>query len=76
MTDIKKPVRDALRGLEEIQSFETSYAQINKVQNMINTFANLDEACEAMAAEIASQTGRSSEDVLKEYYHRVGLLKD
>ena len=74
MSEVKEPVLEALEKLEEMQSFETSYAQINKVQNIINTFANLDQVCESMAAEIARQTGRSREEVLDEYYRRAGLL--
>ena len=76
MSEVKEPVLEALTKLEEMQSFETSYAQINKVQNIINTFANLDQVCESMAAEIARQTGRSREEVLDEYYRRAGLLSD
>ncbi|MBP8599590.1 MAG: hypothetical protein KBI24_10365 [Selenomonas sp.] len=76
MSEVKEPVLEALKKLEEMQSFETSYAQINKVQNIINTFANLDQVCESMAAEIARQTGRSREEVLDEYYRRAGLLSD
>ena len=76
MSEVKEPVLEALKKLEKMQSFETSYAQINKVQNIINTFANLDQVCESMAAEIARQTGRSREEVLDEYYRRAGLLSD
>ena len=76
MSEVKEPVLEALKKLEEMQSFETSYAQINKVQNIINTFAKLDQVCESMAAEIARQTGRSREEVLDEYYRRAGLLSD
>ena len=76
MSEVKEPVLEALKKLEEMQSFETSYAQINKVQNIINTFANLNQVCESMAAEIARQTGRSREEVLNEYYHQAGLLSD
>ena len=76
MSEVKEPVLEALKKLEEMQSFETSYAQINKVQNIINTFENLDQVCESMAAEIARQTGRSREEVLDEYYRRAGLLSD
>jgi hypothetical protein len=76
MTDVKEPIREALEKLKELQSFESSYAEINKMQNLINTFANLSYAADQMAGEIGRQTGRSQEDVLNEYYHRVGILKD
>lgn len=76
MTDVKQPVREALEQLKERQSFESSYAEINKFHMMINTFANLARACDLMAEEIAEQTGRKSEEVLAEYYQRVGILDD
>lgn len=74
MTDVKKPIRKALEQLEEMQSFESSYAEINKVQSMINTFANLECAAELMAEEIGSTTGKSREQVLENYYRRAGIL--
>ena len=76
MTDVKKPVRDALEKLEEMQSFESSYAEINKVQMMINTFANLEYAAELMADEIGENTGQSRDEILEEYYRRAGILND
>ena len=76
MTDVKKPVRDALEKLEEMQSFESSYAEINKVQMMINTFANLEYAAELMADEIGEKTGQSRDEILEEYYRRAGILND
>lgn len=76
MTDVKKPVRGALEKLEEMQSFETSYAEINKVQAIINTFANLEYAAELMADEIGERTGQSREEVLESYYRRAGILTD
>ena len=45
MNDIRKPVQSALEQLEELQSFESSYSQINKFQTIINTFANLEHVC-------------------------------
>ena len=71
MTDVKEPVRDALEQLKELQAFESNYAQINKLQNLINTFANLAYAADQMASEIGRQTGKSQDDVLNDYYHRV-----
>lgn len=76
MTDVKKPIREALEKLEERQSFESSYAEINKVQVLINTFANLEYAAELMADEIGEKTGQSREEVLAEYYRRAGILND
>ena len=76
MTDVKEPVRDALEQLKELQAFESNYAQINKLQNLINTFANLAYAADQMASEIGRQTGKSQDDVLNDYYHRVGILRD
>lgn len=76
MTDVKKPVREALEKLEEMQSFETSYAEINKVQAILNTFANLEYAAELMADDIGEKTGQSREEVLENYYRRAGILND
>ena len=75
MTDVKKPVRDALEQLKEKQSFESRYAEINKFQALINTFAGLEYACELMADEISVKTGESREKILEEYYRRAGILE-
>lgn len=76
MTDVKKPIRGALEKLEEMQSFESSYAEINKVQAILNTFANLEYAAELMADEIGEKTGQSREEVLEKYYRLAGILND
>ncbi|SFT63228.1 hypothetical protein SAMN02910356_01388 [Selenomonas sp. GACV-9] len=76
MMDVKRPVREALEHLKERQAFESSYAEINKVQALINTFANLDYACDLMAQELAEKTGQSRDEVLADFYRRVGILDD
>lgn len=73
MEDVKQPVRKALELLKERQSYESSYAEINKTQELINRFASLDQACDLLAADLAEAQGRKKEDVLQEYYARAGL---
>ena len=73
MEDVKQPVRKALELLKERQSFESSYAEINKIQELINRFASLDQACDLLAADLAEAQGRKKDDVLREYYEKVGL---
>lgn len=73
MNDIKKPVQSALEQLEELQSFESSYSQINKFQTIINTFANLEHVCEMMAEEIAQQENRKCEEVMADFFEKAGL---
>lgn len=73
MEDIKQPVRRALEILKERQSYESSYAEINKIQELINRFASLDQACDLLAADLAELQGRKRENVLKEYYGKAGL---
>ena len=73
MKDVKRPVRDALQQLEKMKMLESSYAEVNKYQSLINLFANLSYACELMADEIGEQTGKRTDDVLAEYYERAGI---
>ncbi len=73
MEDVKQPVRKALELLKERQSYESSYAEINKIQELINRFASLDQACDLLAADLAEAQGRKKDDVLREYYARAGL---
>ena len=73
MTDVKQPVREALEELKKRQSFESSYAEINKFQALINIFAGLEYAGTLMADEISAKTGKSREKVLEEYYRRAGI---
>ena len=74
MTDVKKPIQAALENLEEMQAFESSYAQINKVQSIINTFANLERVCDMMAETIAEKENCKPEEILREYFTRNGLI--
>lgn len=74
MTDVKKPIQAALEKLEEMQAFESSYAQINKVQSIINTFADLERVCDMMAATIAEKENCKPEEILREYFARNGLI--
>ncbi len=73
MEDVKQPVRKALELLKERQSYESNYAEINKIQELINRFASLDQACDLLAADLAEAHGRKKEEVLQEYYARAGL---
>ena len=59
MKDVKRPVREALQQLEQKKMLESSYAEVNKYQSLINLFANLQRACELMADEIGSHTGQN-----------------
>ena len=74
MTDVKRSVQSALEKLEEMQAFESSYAQINKIQGIINTFANLERVCEMMATTIAEKENCKPEEILREYFARNGLV--
>lgn len=73
MNDETKRVREALEQLEEMQAHETSYAQINKLQGLLNTFAKLERAGELMADDLAARDGHSREQVLAEFYRRAGM---
>ncbi|SHK42581.1 hypothetical protein SAMN05216582_1048 [Selenomonas ruminantium] len=73
MHDVKRPVREALQQLEKMKMLESSYAEVNRYQSIINLFANLSYACELMADEIGERTGQRTEDVLAEYYKRAGI---
>ena len=73
MHDVKRPIREALQQLEQKKMLESSYAEVNKYQSLINLFANLSYACELMADEIGDRTGQRTEDVLAEYYKRAGI---
>lgn len=73
MEDIKRPVREALEWLEEKQSHESSYAEINKFQGMVNRFAGLDRACDLLAEALAEIRGCKPDEVLQEFYKKVNL---
>ncbi|MBQ1415831.1 MAG: hypothetical protein IIT82_09435 [Selenomonas sp.] len=73
MKDVKRPVREALQQLEQKKMLESSYAEVNKYQSLINLFANLQRACELMADEIGSHTGQKQEEVLAEFYEQAGI---
>ncbi|MCR5756798.1 MAG: hypothetical protein K6F95_02700 [Selenomonas sp.] len=73
MQDVKRPVREALQQLEQMKMLESSYAEVNKYQNLINLFANLSYASELMADEIGERTGQKTEEVLAEYFQRAGI---
>lgn len=73
MEDVKRPIREALQQLEQKKMLESSYAEVNKYQSLINLFANLSYACELMADEIGDRTGQRTEEVLAEYYKRAGI---
>ena len=76
MHDVKRPVREALEQLEKMKMLESSYAEVNKYQSLINLFANLSYACELMADEIGDRTGKKTEEVLAEYFERAGISAD
>ena len=76
MKDVKRPVREALQQLEQKKMLESSYAEVNKYQSLINLFANLQRACELMADEISSQSGVKLEEVLAEFYEKAGISVD
>lgn len=76
MHDVKRPVREALQQLEKMKMLESSYAEVNKYQSLINLFANLSYACELMAEELSEHTGQKPEEVLAEYYNRAGIEVD
>ncbi len=76
MKDVKRPVREALQQLEQKKMLESSYAEVNKYQSLINLFANLQRACELMADEISSQSGVKPEEVLAEFYEKAGISVD
>lgn len=73
MNDETKRVREALEQLEEMQAHESSYAQINKLQGLLNTFAKLERAGELMADDLAARDGRSREQVLADFYRQAGM---
>ncbi len=70
MEDVKKPIREALETLKEMQSYESSYAQINRFHQVVNRFAQLERACDMMAAALAEVEGGRKEEVLKEYFDK------
>ena len=73
MQDVKQPVRDALEWLNEKQSYESSYAEINRFQTMVNRFAALDRTCDLLAEALAETQGRKKEEVLQEFYQKAGM---
>ena len=73
MENVKKPIREALETLKEMQSYESSYAQINKFHLVVNRFAQLERACDLMAAALAEVEGATREEVLQEYLERAEL---
>ena len=76
MDDVKRPVWEALQQLEQMKMMESSYAEVNKYQSLINLFANLSYACELMADEIGERNGKKTDEVLAEYYERAGISVD
>ena len=73
MEDVKKPIRDALETLKEMQSYESSYAKINQFHQVVNSFAKLERACDMMAAALAEAEGSRKEEILREYFHKAEL---
>lgn len=73
MDDVKKPIRDALETLKELQSYESSYANINKIQQVVNRFAELERVCDMLAEALAEVEGRSKDEVLTDYYGKTGI---
>ncbi len=73
MENVKKPIREALETLKEMQSYESSYAQINKFHLVVNRFAQLERACDLMAAALAEVEGSTREEVLKEYLDKADM---
>lgn len=71
MEQVTDPIHEALEGLEEMKSYETSYSHINRLQRLINLFSALEQSAEDMAAKIAETEGRTPEDVYTEYFTRV-----
>ena len=73
MENVKKPIREALETLKEMQNYESSYAQINKFHLVVNRFAQLERACDLMSAALAEVEGSTKEEVLQEYLRRAEL---
>lgn len=73
MESAKKAIREALETLKEMQSYESSYAQINKFHLVVNRFAQLERTCDLMAAALAEVDGSTKEEVLKEYFNKSEL---
>jgi Iap family predicted aminopeptidase len=73
MENVKKPIREALETLKEMQNYESSYAQINKFHLVVNRFAQLERACDLMAGALAEVEGSTKEEVLQEYLRRAEL---
>ena len=73
MENVKKPIREALETLKEMQNYESSYAQINKFHMVVNRFAQLERACDLMSAALAEVEGSTKEEVLQEYLRRAEL---
>ena len=73
MENVKKPIREALETLKEMQNYESSYAQINKFHLVVNRFAQLERACDLMAGALADVEGSTKEEVLQEYLRRAEL---
>ena len=73
MDDVKKPIRDALETLKELQSYESSYANINKIQQVVNRFAELERVCDMLAEALAGVEGRNKDEVLTDYFGKVGI---
>lgn len=74
MEDVKRPVREALEWLKEKHSYESSYAEINKFQEMVNRFASLDRTCDLLAEALAEARGCKSDEVLHEFYRKANLF--
>jgi hypothetical protein len=70
---VNKPIREALEILKEMQSYESSYAQINKFHLVVNRFAQLERACDLMSAALAEVEGSTKEEVLREYFDRAEM---
>lgn len=61
----------ALHDLNDMKNHEANYGIINKYLHIINTFAQMERVCNAMAEDIAETRGTSKDEVMEEYYGKV-----
>ena len=73
MDDVRRPIREALEALKEMQKYESSYANINKIQQIVNCFAELDRVCDMLASSLGEAEGKSKEEILRECFDKAAL---
>ena len=59
----------ALQDLNDMKNHEANYG-LNKYLHIINTFAQMERVCNAMAVDIAETRGVSKDEIMEEYYEK------